>query len=237
MHDLIRCHRFSSRVRVVLVLCCLFVHPICQDTDAKDIRVGGDVGWSQTEIDDIEAFVGDRLVGSYDSVFNSRCMRLPMTPIDLGRPQVFDWEGVQRNVVTLPRRNCSNVHNGVQIANPKDSPAVIGLNYTGTFYFASSLSDQCASGSLFAVSVIPEKATPGKPNTTRACVLQCRHALHACVDAALYIKDVMKWCSCWYQGFIKVFFTKVFSSQAYVSFTTLSFPVHVISNSQYAHNA
>lgn len=52
--------------------------------------------------------------------------------------------------------------NGVEIAGPTDSPAVFSLNDTGTFFFSSSLGDQCTAGSLFAVAVTLGNATAGK---------------------------------------------------------------------------
>jgi len=36
------------------------------------------------------------------------------------------------------------------------------LNYSGTFFFSSSLKHQCAAGSLFAVAVTPKNETAGK---------------------------------------------------------------------------
>ncbi len=91
---------------------------------------------------------------------------------------MFDWAGErQKNVVTLPKRSCDNVENGVQIAGPSDSPTAVSLNYSGTFYFSSSLNRQCAAGSLFAVSVTPKNETAGKQFC--CCVL----ALHVNIFA------------------------------------------------------
>ena len=75
---------------------------------------------------------------------------------------MFDWAGDQKNVVTLPKRSCDSVENGVQIAGPLESPIAVSLNYSGTFFFSSSLNRQCAAGSLFAVSVTPKNETAGK---------------------------------------------------------------------------
>jgi len=75
---------------------------------------------------------------------------------------VFDWTGDHKNVVTLPKRSCDNVESGVQIAGPLESPIAVSLNYSGTFFFSSSLNRQCAAGSLFAVSVTPKNETTGK---------------------------------------------------------------------------
>lgn len=112
-----------------LWLCSLCLVP--QLADSTDITVGGKAGWSQSaQFDDISAAVGDRLV--------------------------FAWEGDQKNVVTLPTRSCENVENGVQLAGPMDSPAVVSLNWTGTFFFSSSSNDDCTAGSLFAVAVTPK---------------------------------------------------------------------------------
>lgn len=140
MHDLIaRCsssfvprglHLELAKRGTYLVVFC---HVVCT-AFSTDIVVGGEVGWAQTDkFDDIDALKGDRLV--------------------------FDWEGDQRNVVTLQKRSCSNVMNGVEIARPTDSPAVFSLNDTGTFFFSSSLGDQCTAGSLFAVAVTLGNAT------------------------------------------------------------------------------
>ena len=75
---------------------------------------------------------------------------------------MFDWTGDQTNVVTLPKRSCDNVENGVQIAGPSESSLAVSLNYSGNFFFSSSLNGQCAAGSLFAVSVTPKNETAGK---------------------------------------------------------------------------
>ncbi len=64
--------------------------------------------------------------------------------------------------MTLPKRSCDNVESGVQIAGPLESPIAVSLNYSGTFFFSSSLNRQCAAGSLFAVSVTPKNETAGK---------------------------------------------------------------------------
>ncbi|DBA84449.1 TPA: hypothetical protein ACH3X1_006082 [Trebouxia sp. C0004] len=138
MHDLLANSRstalscrpwWKSKKSGLLTLCL-----ISQLADAVDIRVGGEAGWTHTaQFDDVTAVVGDRLV--------------------------FDWAGDQKNVVTLPKRSCDNVENGVQIAGPFDSPVAVSLNFTGTFFFSSSLNRHCAAGSLFAVSVTLKNET------------------------------------------------------------------------------
>ncbi|KAL0020529.1 hypothetical protein WJX79_005453 [Trebouxia sp. C0005] len=138
MHDLIvnsratslSCRSWYTVSKTGLLILCL----IAQLADAIDIRVGGEAGWTHTaQFQDVNAVVGDRLV--------------------------FDWAGDQKNVVTLPKRSCDIVENGVQIAGPLDSPTAVSLNYSGTFFFSSSLNRQCAAGSLFAVSVTPKNET------------------------------------------------------------------------------
>lgn len=138
MHDLLAntratslsCRSWCTLQKTGFLTLCLFT----QLADAVDIRVGGEAGWTHTaQFDDVTAVAGDRLV--------------------------FDWAGDQKNVVTLPKRSCDNVENGVQIAGPLESPIAVSLNYSGTFFFSSSLNRQCAAGSLFAVSVTPKNET------------------------------------------------------------------------------
>lgn len=74
--------------------------------------------------------------------------------------QVFEWDGDSQNVVALRKRNCALT--GVELATSAGSPAYVSLNYTGTYFFSSSLAGHCPSGQLFAVSVTPINETAGK---------------------------------------------------------------------------
>ena len=99
--------------------------------------------------------------------------------------QVFTWEGDQRKVVTVPKRSCALAPNGVVLAKTTDSPRAVELNYTGTFFFTSSLDQQCAEGSLFAVSVTPSNETTGMFHTTHALVLIVQACCCCCCVTAI----------------------------------------------------
>ena len=74
--------------------------------------------------------------------------------------QLFDWQGNLQDVVALKKRTCAL--EGVSLAASTDSPAYVDLNYTGSFFFSSSLDDHCSAGQLLAVSVSPNNKTSGK---------------------------------------------------------------------------
>ena len=97
--------------------------------------------------------------------------------------------------MTLPKRSCGNVENGVQIAGPLESPIAVSLNYTGTFFFSSSLNRQCAGGSLFAVSVTPKNETAGKHFC--CCVLALHLGILAdhCISSA-FLQASSPACAC-----------------------------------------
>ncbi|KAL3145704.1 hypothetical protein ABBQ32_003237 [Trebouxia sp. C0010 RCD-2024] len=127
----------ESRGHTHFIRCCVVLIAfsiLFSATQGKDIKVGGNAGWAHTaSYTDLEAVVGDRLV--------------------------FEWDGDSQNVVALRKRNCALT--GVELATSAGSPAYVSLNYTGTYFFSSSLAGHCPSGQLFAVSVTPINETAG----------------------------------------------------------------------------
>ena len=166
---------YNSRLLTVLsnsATCFALLAAFVLPSAAKDIKVGGEVGWTHAgRFADIEASVGDRLVSASASAYTaskrlSQSWRTHQDSVR-NRPafaelQLFEWEGDQQNVVAVKKRSCAFAQNGVQLAKSTDSPALVSLNYTGTFFFSSSLTDHCSAGQLFAVSVTPNNETSGR---------------------------------------------------------------------------
>ena len=150
----------------LLAVCSAFALP----SAAKDVKVGGEVGWTHLgRFADIEASVGDRLVSVSALAVSSplsHSRHIDQGDIDsqpvFASSQLFQWEGDQQNVVAVKKRSCAFAQNGVELAKSTDSPAFVSLDYTGTFFFSSSLTDHCSAGQLFAVSVTPNNETTGK---------------------------------------------------------------------------
>ena len=195
MHDLTRksCRgqpsRFYATSYCVFAITCIL---LVTTTSGKDIRVGGDIGWTQTaSFADVEAFVGDRLVSrpglcksNKASLWMSIQLECKFTS-GVALLQLFDWEGDQQNVVALRKRSCVLAEDGVDFASTTDSPAYVSLNYTGTFFFSSSLPDHCSAGQLFAVSVTPHNETAGKqPHHLNTGVMT--NYLSACTRCAVH---------------------------------------------------
>ena len=76
--------------------------------------------------------------------------------------QLFAWEGNLQDVVALKKRSCAL--EGVTLAASTNSPAYVNLNYTGSFFFSSSLADHCSAGQLLAVAVNSNNESGKQPN-------------------------------------------------------------------------